>query len=152
MSEKDDQRLKDHVLHIVKSLEEGYFSKDNLKIVFDDNEEYNPWHIENIETGEVLDNEYFEKELHAQNYLDDHQGELVSAYGYLQDALDIEYIVSSNKEYLGARVLITYGGPNIWINTRTQQVEGYWWGSQSIWGYSNDAMGLDDALNDLYNC
>jgi hypothetical protein len=75
-----------------------------------------------------------------------------SAFDYLQDALDIEYIVNSKKEYLGARVLVAFGGPNIWINTRTQKVEGYWWGDSCIMSYDKDAMDLDFALSELYNC
>ena len=75
-----------------------------------------------------------------------------SAFDYLQDALDIEYIVNSKREYLGARVLVAFGGPNIWINTRTQQVEGYWWGDKCIMSYCNDAMDLDGALSELFNC
>ena len=75
-----------------------------------------------------------------------------SALDYLQDALDIEYVVSSKKEYLGARILVAFGGPNIWINTRTKQVEGYWWGDKCIMSYDDDAMGLDGTLSELFNC
>jgi hypothetical protein len=75
-----------------------------------------------------------------------------SAFDYLSDVLDIEYIVNSKKEYLGARVLVAFGGPNIWINTRTKQVEGYWWGDSYIMSYYSDAMDLDSALSELYNC
>jgi hypothetical protein len=78
-------------------------------------------------------------------------GEPLSAFDYLQDALDIEYIVSSKKEYLGARVLVAFGGPNIWVNTRTKTVEGYWWGDKAAASF-DDGIGLDDALEDLYNC
>lgn len=74
-----------------------------------------------------------------------------SAFDYLQDALDIEYIVSSKKEYLGARVLVTFGGPNIWINTRTKTVEGYWW-SDSATASFQDNLGLDEALEELFSC
>ena len=81
----------------------------------------------------------------------DNEGEF-SAFDYLQDALDIEYIVSSRNEYLGARVLVAFGGPNIWINTQTNQVEGYWWGDRCILSYNNDAMDLDGALSELYSC
>ena len=80
----------------------------------------------------------------------DNEGEF-SAFDYLQDALDIEYIVSSKKEYLGARVLVAFGGPNIWINTRTNTIEGYWWGDKASASFS-DNLGLDDALNELFNC
>ncbi len=79
-------------------------------------------------------------------------GEEFSAFDYLRDALDIEYIVSGKKEYLGARVLVAFGGPNIWINTRTKQVEGYWLGDRCILSYDTDAMDLDGALSELYNC
>lgn len=77
--------------------------------------------------------------------------EQVSAYDYLQDALDIEYIVSSKKEFLGARVLVAFGGPNIWVNTRTNTVEGHWWG-ESATAMFTDTIGLNDALEELYNC
>lgn len=75
-----------------------------------------------------------------------------SAFDYLQDALDFEYVVNGKKEYLGARVLVAFGGPNIWINTRNKTVEGYWWGDKCILPYDDDAMGLDDALSELFNC
>jgi hypothetical protein len=75
----------------------------------------------------------------------------MSAFDYLQDALDIEYIVNSKREYLGARVLVAFGGPNIWINTRTKKVEGYWW-NESASASFDDGIGLDDALQELWNC
>lgn len=78
-------------------------------------------------------------------------GEPMSAYDYLQDALDIEYIVNSKGEYLGARVLVAFGGPNIWVNTRTGTVEGAWWGDHATASF-NDSIGLDDALSELWNC
>jgi hypothetical protein len=75
-------------------------------------------------------------------------GEDFSAFDYLQDALDIEYIVNSKGDYLGARVLVTFGGPNIWVNTRTNTVEGHWWGDSAYASFT-DNIGLDDALNEL---
>jgi len=74
-----------------------------------------------------------------------------SAFDYLQDALDIQYIVDSKKEYLGARILVTFGGPNIWINTQYNEVEGYWWSDKSTWSYK-DELGIDDACRDLFDC
>jgi hypothetical protein len=81
-----------------------------------------------------------------------YDGEQMSAFDYLQDALDIEYIVNSKKEYLGARVLVAFGGPNIWINTRTKQVEGAWWGESFTMPYHQDSIGLDEALEELWQC
>jgi hypothetical protein len=80
----------------------------------------------------------------------DEYGETQSVYDYLQDVLDIEYIVNSKGEYLGARILVAFGGPNIWINTRTKQVEGYWWGDSCIMSYSRDEMGIDEAVGELW--
>jgi len=73
------------------------------------------------------------------------------AFDYLSDALDIEYTVDSKGEYLGARVLVAFGGPNIWINTRYKTVEGYWWSDRAEANYHNDELGLDDALKELWN-
>ena len=73
------------------------------------------------------------------------------AFDWLSDALDIEYIVNNRREYLGARVLVAFGGPNIWVNTRTKTVEGYWWSSNASASF-RDNLGLDDALETLYNC
>jgi hypothetical protein len=73
------------------------------------------------------------------------------AFDWLSDVLDIEYTVSGKKEYLGARVLVAFGGPNIWVNTRTKTVEGYWWGDSASAPFE-DNLGLDDALNELFNC
>ena len=78
--------------------------------------------------------------------------EPMSAFDYLQDALDIEYIVNGKREVLGARILVAFGGPNIWINTRTKQVEGYWWGDKCIMSYDQDNIGLDDAIETLWSC
>lgn len=72
-----------------------------------------------------------------------------SAYEYLQDALDIQYLVTSKGNYIGARVLVAFGGPNIWINTFNKTVEGHWWGEGVTLSYSEDALGLDEVLESL---
>lgn len=78
-------------------------------------------------------------------------GEQMSAYDYLSDVLDIEYTVNGRGEYLGARVLVAFGGPNIWVNTRTNTVEGYWWGDKATADFT-DGMDLDSALEELWAC
>jgi hypothetical protein len=80
----------------------------------------------------------------------DNEGEF-SAFDYLQNALDIEYIVNGKGEYLGARVLVAFGGPNIWVNTRTQTIEGAWWSDKASASFV-DNLGLDDALSELWAC
>lgn len=80
----------------------------------------------------------------------DSEGEF-SAMDYLEGVMDIEYIVNSKREFLGARVLVAFGGPNIWINTRTNTVEGHWWGDSANASFE-DNLGLNDALEMLYTC
>ena len=58
-----------------------------------------------------------------------------NGFDYLTDALDINYIINGDKTYKGARILVAFGGPNIWIDTFNQQVEGYWWGETIIKSY-----------------
>ena len=99
--------------------------------------EYNVDHIiETIESG------YYETE--------DENGP--NAFDYLSDALDINYIVNRDKTYKGARILVAFGGPNIWIDTITEKVEGYWGGETIIKHYYNDLLYLDDACEELFNC
>jgi hypothetical protein len=71
---------------------------------------------------------------------------------YLADALDIQYIVDGNKEYLGARVLVAFGGPNIWIDTLNNRVEGAWCSDKATIYYNHDLMDIDDALRELWEC
>lgn len=47
-------------------------------------------------------------------------------YSYFTNALDVEYIISTRGEYLGAHIAVTLGGPNIYIDTRRGYVTGYW--------------------------
>ena len=72
------------------------------------------------------------------------------AYDYLQDALNIEYVVSSKGEYLGARVLVAFGNPIVWIDTLAEMVEGYWLGDRASVPFK-DNLGLDEALSELWD-
>ena len=71
---------------------------------------------------------------------------------YLDDALDIEYTVSGRGDYLGSRVCVAFGGPNIYIDTRNRKVQGYWGGDYVERSYSRDALGLDDYLEETFDC
>lgn len=83
--------------------------------------------------------------------LDDLDG--VTMWDYLEDnALDIEYTINSDLSYKAARVLITFGGPNIYIDTNTSRVELYGGSSKACAyiGYrTRDA--IDAYLEDEYN-
>ena len=76
----------------------------------------------------------------------------LSGYDYLEDALDIEYYVASDKTYLGARILVAFGGPNIWIDTKRGEVEGHWGGETARASFHDDPMGVADAISELFHC
>ena len=74
-----------------------------------------------------------------------------TGYDYLDDVLDIMYIVGSDGTYYGAEIMVTFGGPNIYVETRDNTVRGYWGGDKAQWGFL-DNIGLDDACEELYQC
>ena len=81
-----------------------------------------------------------------------HPHDLISGHDYLADALEINYIVSQDAQYLGARILVAFGGPNIWIDTRAGFVEGHWWGDSATARIDGDSMDLDECLSELWEC
>ena len=84
-------------------------------------------------------------------WAEEYEQEDYSAMDYLESVLDIEYVVGNKGDYRGARILVAFGGPTIWINTRTNQVEGAWW-QDSAHATFNDAIGLDETIEELFNC
>lgn len=107
--------VKDNVLHIVQTLNEGF-----------------------------------------EGYLEENEdGETQTSFDYLQGALDFNWILNSDRTLKGARILVAFGGPNIWIDTTKGIVEGYWWGDNFTSEYDTNsefARDLDDALETLFNC
>jgi len=74
-----------------------------------------------------------------------------SAYDYLEGVMDIHWVLNNDKTYRGARLLVAFGGPNIWVDTESGLVEGYWWGSYAKASFK-DNIGLDNALEELFSC
>ena len=70
---------------------------------------------------------------------------------WMEGTYDIRYLVDREKRYLGAEIMCAGGGPNIWVNTYTQQVEGYWGGDKVLEPFI-DNLGLDDYCEELYGC
>ena len=72
------------------------------------------------------------------------------AYEWLEEQLNIEgYKLNGNKEYQGGEVMCLFGGPNIWVTTWDNTVHGSWGGDYITRNY-NDAIGLDDILEEIY--
>ena len=74
-----------------------------------------------------------------------------TASDWMEGTYDIRYYVDRDKSYLGAEILVAGGGPTIWVNLYTMEVEGYWGGDRVTVPFS-DNLGLDDYLEDMYGC
>ena len=79
------------------------------------------------------------------------KGESSSLWDYFADALDVEYTIDSRGEYLGARVYVTLGGPNVWVDTRYGEVGGAWGTDrESVWLPSEICEEIDSIFCEAY--
>tara|TARA_R100001224_G_scaffold31924_1_gene17681 strand:+ start:9458 stop:9820 length:363 start_codon:yes stop_codon:yes gene_type:complete len=78
--------------------------------------------------------------------------ESISAYDWLEGALDIKYKIDSNGDCIGGEVLVCFGGPTVWVDTEATLIRGYWWGDTCLMHYHDDPMGLNDAVIELWGC
>ena len=78
----------------------------------------------------------------------------VSFFDWLGDnEYDIEYTIGSNKEYRSVRIMIACGGPNIYINTKSGDVELYWWNESARYPMSSDVVNMIDSIyEELFAC
>lgn len=79
--------------------------------------------------------------------------EPVSLYDYFSDVYDIEYRIGSDRQFRSVRLMVACGGPNIYIDTASGNVELYWWTDRVSYSLSSDTI---DAINaefeEIYAC
>ena len=73
----------------------------------------------------------------------------ISIDDLMESVLDIEWITFNDHSYKSARLLVAFGGPNIWINLMDNTVDGYWGNDRVQWPFS-DEIGLDEYLEELH--
>lgn len=97
--------------------------------------------------GELVDGEDLSEE-----QIDDL--EEATLYDYFDESiLDVDFIVDSNKEYKACRIMVAFGGPNIYINTFRREIELYWWTeSEKIELDSDICNMIDEYMEELFNC
>ena len=79
-------------------------------------------------------------------------GDAYDLYSYFNDMLDIEYTISSRGDYLGARIAVALGGPNIYIDTREGYVKGYWGTDRAArWIPSEICEEINDIMEEYYD-
>ena len=72
-----------------------------------------------------------------------------NAHEWCEGVHDIEWITSNDHKYKAARLQVAGGGPSIWVNMHTHEVEGYWWGDHCKCPFV-DNLQLDEYLEDLH--
>ena len=73
-------------------------------------------------------------------------------YDYFDDCLDIEYRCDSRKEYRSVQVMVAWGGPNIYVDTSSNNVELYWGGDAETWPLSSEAIeAVDNWAEEYWN-
>ena len=72
-----------------------------------------------------------------------------TASAWMEDVYDIEWITFQDGTFKGARLLVAGGGPTIWVNVKTDEVEGYWAGDHCTEAFQ-DNLGLHAYLEELH--
>ena len=75
----------------------------------------------------------------------------ISADKWMDGVYDIEWTTHRDHSYRAARLLVAGGGPTIWVNMMTDNVEGYWWGCDRVKHSFDDNIGLDDYLLEMHS-
>jgi hypothetical protein len=73
------------------------------------------------------------------------------AHEWMEGTYDIRYLVDREKRYMAAEILVAGGGPTVWVNLNTMEVEGYWGGDRVNVPFT-DNLGIDDYCQEMYGC
>ena len=77
------------------------------------------------------------------------EGEDADVCQLMEGGYDIEWITYQDGRYKAARLLVAGGGPTIWVNVYTNEVEGYWAGDKVIEPFI-DNLELRAYLEDIH--
>jgi hypothetical protein len=68
-------------------------------------------------------------------------------FEYTEDVLDVNYLVNSDKTFKAVKLLVAFGGPNIWIDTETGFIEVYWGNDIAKRAIPSN---IQEAINELF--
>ena len=78
--------------------------------------------------------------------------EFLGIWDYMSDILDIDYVVSRDREYRSCKILVAWGGPNIYIETASAMVKLYWWTEYAEYPLSYEARdAIDEWAEEYWN-
>lgn len=73
----------------------------------------------------------------------------IGAVEWLEQELEIRYIVDREGQFISAQVAVAFGGPTIWVNFDEGEVRGYW-GNDTATANFIDKMDVEDALRNRW--
>lgn len=83
--------------------------------------------------------------------IEENEAEPQTLYDYFSDVMDIEYRTDSEGDYRSVRLMVAFGGPNIYIDTASASVELYWWGDRASAYFSRSAADeIDAAFSEIF--
>lgn len=65
---------------------------------------------------------------------------------YFEDIYNTDFIWRLGYGLMGVRVMVTCGGPNIWVDTFEKAVHGYWGGDEAVAYLTTDCCDKIDAM------
>lgn len=84
---------------------------------------------------------------------DPDEWEQLSVWDFLSDVYNVEFRVDSTKELRSVQIMVTCGGPNIYLDTASKDVELYWWTERARYPMSYDVVqALDDWAEEYWGC
>ncbi len=92
-----------------------------------------------------------------EEYLERMEAEEITIYDYFDEYFDIKFTVSPCRgggfDYEGARIMITYGGPNVYVDTTEGKVLLYWWTERGEAFLTCNAIDqIDEYARDCFDC
>lgn len=70
-----------------------------------------------------------------------------------ENALDIRYVANAKRELLDCQILVTFGGPNVWIDTEKNGVAVYWGSKQNVAPFHGDTKWeILDYMEEYWRC
>lgn len=81
--------------------------------------------------------------------------DVLSIWDFLGDCYDIEYRTNGrhSDDLRSVRIMVACGGPNIYLDTASRDVELYWWTDSARWPLSYETVeALDDWAEEMWGC
>lgn len=81
--------------------------------------------------------------------------DVLSVWDFLSDVLNVEFRTNgkSADDLRSVQIMVACGGPNIYLDTATKDVELYWWTEKARWPLSYAAVeALDEWAAEYWGC